>query len=103
MDLGLGTLRVENGALASAKEIVVGTTRGYDSHLIATGANSRVTSNYLSVGTAAGSRSTVSIEDGALLTTNLRIGDGYDPDETDKLNPKATVTGENSVGTSPSY
>jgi hypothetical protein len=96
MDLGLGTLRVENGALASAKEIVVGTTRGYDSHLIATGANSRVTSNYLSVGTAAGSRSTVSIEDGALLTTNLRIGDGYDPDETDKLNPKATVTGENS-------
>jgi hypothetical protein len=27
MDLGLGTLRVENGALASAKEIVVGTTR----------------------------------------------------------------------------
>lgn len=98
MDLGLGTLRVENGALASAKEIVVGTTRGYDSHLIATGANSRITSNYLSVGTTAGSRSTVSIEDGALLTTNLqaRIGDGYDPDETDKLNPKATVTGENS-------
>ncbi|ORJ51179.1 autotransporter outer membrane beta-barrel domain-containing protein [Kluyvera intermedia] len=98
LDLGLGTLRVENGALASAKEIVVGTTRGYDSHLIATGANSRVTSNYLSVGTAAGSRSTVSIADGAVLTTSLqaRIGDGYDPDETDKLNPKATVTGENS-------
>ena len=98
LDLGLCTLRVENGALASAKEIVVGTTRGYDSHLIATGANSRVTSNYLSVGTAAGSRSTVSIADGAVLTTSLqaRIGDGYDPDETDKLNPKATVTGENS-------
>lgn len=98
MDLGLGTLRVENGALASAKEIVVGTTRGYDSHLIATGAGSRVTSNYLSVGTTAGSRSTLSIEDGAVLTiaNQARIGDGYDPDETDKLNPKATVTGENS-------
>lgn len=98
LDLGLGTLRVENGALASAKEIVVGTTRGYDSHLIATGAGSRVTSNYLSVGTTAGSRSTLSIEDGAVLTiaNQARIGDGYDPDETDKLNPKATVTGENS-------
>lgn len=98
MDLGLGTLRVENGGLASAKEIVVGTTRGYDSHLIATGAGSRVNSNYLSVGTAMGARSTVSIEDGAVLTTanQARIGDGYDPDETDKLNPKATVTGANS-------
>lgn len=98
MDLGLGTLRVENGALASAKEIVVGTTRGYDSHLIATGAGSRVNSNYLSVGTTAGSRSTLSIEDGAVLTTanQARIGDGYEPDEADKLNPKATVTGENS-------
>lgn len=41
LNLGLGTLRVEEGALASAKEIVVGTTRGYDSHLIATGAGSR--------------------------------------------------------------
>lgn len=40
LNLGLGTLRVEEGALASAKEIVVGTTRGYDSHLIATGAGS---------------------------------------------------------------
>ena len=46
LNLGLGTLRVEEGALASAKEIVVGTTRGYDSHLIATGAGSRVTSNF---------------------------------------------------------
>lgn len=98
LDLGLGTLRVENGGLATAKEIVVGTTRGYDSHLIATGAGSRITSNYLSVGTAMGARSTVLVEDGAVLTTSLqaKIGDGYDPDETDKLNPKATVTGANS-------
>lgn len=98
LDLGLGTLRVENGGLASAKEIVVGTTRGYDSHLIASGAGSRITSNYLSVGTAMGARSTVLVEDGAVLTTSLqaKIGDGYDPDETDKLNPKATVTGANS-------
>lgn len=98
LDLGLGTLRVENGGLATAKEIVVGTTRGYDSHLIATGASSRITSNYLSVGTAMGARSTVLVEDGAVLTTSLqaKIGDGYDPDEADKLNPKATVTGANS-------
>ncbi|MEW7000550.1 hypothetical protein M5585_09820 [Serratia ureilytica] len=33
---------------------MVGTTRGYDSHLIATGAGSRVTSNFLSVGTDLG-------------------------------------------------
>ncbi len=57
LNLGLGTLRVEEGALASAKEIVVGTTRGYDSHLIATGAGSRVTSNFLSVGTDLRARS----------------------------------------------
>lgn len=98
LDLGLGTLRVENGALASAKEIVVGTTPGYDSHLIATGLNSRINTNYLSIGTTAGSRSTLLVEDGAVVNTSLqaRIGDGYDPDETDKLNPKATVTGANS-------
>lgn len=62
LNLGLGTLRVEDGALASAKEIVVGTTRGYDSHLIATGAGSRVVSNFLSVGTDLGARSTLAIE-----------------------------------------
>ncbi len=51
LNLGLATLRIEDGALASAKEIVVGANRGYDSHLIATGPGSRVVSNWLSVGT----------------------------------------------------
>ncbi|MCC4107796.1 autotransporter outer membrane beta-barrel domain-containing protein [Serratia ureilytica] len=98
LNLGRGTLRVEDGALASAKEIVVGTTRGYDSHLIATGAGSRVTSNFLSVGTDLGARSTLAIEDGAVLNTafDARIGNGSGPGETDKLSPKATVTGANS-------
>ncbi|HHA1503067.1 TPA: autotransporter domain-containing protein [Enterobacter ludwigii] len=98
LNLGLGTLRVEDGALASAKEIVVGTTRGYDSHLIATGAGSRVVSNFLSVGTDLGARSTLAIENGATLNTtyDARIGNGSDPDETDKLSPKATVTGSSS-------
>ena len=98
LNLGLATLRVEDGALASAKEIVVGANRGYDSHLIATGAGSRVTSNYLSVGTDLGARSTVLIEDGALMETanQARIGDGFGPDEADKGNPKVTVTGNNS-------
>ncbi|ENA0610247.1 autotransporter domain-containing protein [Enterobacter bugandensis] len=95
LNLGLGTLRVEEGALASAKEIVVGTTRGYDSHLIATGAGSRVTSNFLSVGTDLGARSTLAIEDGAALSTayDARIGNGTGPNEADTLSPKATVTG----------
>lgn len=98
LNLGRGTLRVEDGALASAKEIVVGTTRGYDSHLIATGAGSRITSNFLSVGTDLGARSTLAIEDGAVLSTafDARIGNGSGPGETDKLSPKATVTGANS-------
>ncbi|EPK3896446.1 autotransporter outer membrane beta-barrel domain-containing protein [Enterobacter ludwigii] len=98
LNLGLGTLRVEDGALASAKEIVVGTTRGYDSHLIATGAGSRVVSNFLSVGTDLGARSTLAIENGATLNTtyDARIGNGSGPDETDKLSPKATVTGSSS-------
>ncbi|AJZ88039.1 transporter [Klebsiella michiganensis] len=98
LNLGLGILRVEDGALASAKEIVVGTTRGYDSHLIATGAGSRVVSNFLSVGTDLGARSTLSIEDGAVLNTvyDARIGNGSGPGETDNLSPKATVTGANS-------
>ena len=98
LNLGLGTLRVEEGALASAKEIVVGTTRGYDSHLIATGAGSRVTSNFLSVGTDLGARSTLAIEDGAALNTayDARIGNGTGPGETDTLSPKATVTGSGS-------
>ncbi|MGP3282091.1 autotransporter outer membrane beta-barrel domain-containing protein [Serratia bockelmannii] len=98
LNLGRGTLRVEDGALASAKEIVVGTTRGYDSHLIATGAGSRVTSNFLSVGTDLGARSTLAIEDGAVLNTafDARIGNGSGPDESDTLSPKATVTGANS-------
>ncbi len=98
LNLGRGTLRVEDGALASAKEIVVGTTRGYDSHLIATGAGSRVTSNFLSVGTDLGARSTLTIEDGAVLNTafDARIGNGSGPGETDTLSPKATVTGANS-------
>ncbi len=98
LNLGLGTLRVEQGALASAKEIVVGTTRGYDSHLIATGAGSRVTSNFLSVGTDLGARSTLAIEDGAALNTtyDARIGNGTGPDETDTLSPKATVMGSGS-------
>ncbi len=98
LNLGRGTLRVEDGALASAKEIVVGTTRGYDSHLIATGAGSRVTSNFLSVGTDLGARSTLAIEDGAVLNTafDARIGNGSGPNETDTLSPKATVTGANS-------
>ncbi|CAI0824328.1 Extracellular serine protease precursor [Serratia entomophila] len=97
LNLGRGTLRVEEGALASAKEIVVGTTRGYDSHLIATGAGSRVVSNFLSVGTDLGARSTLSIEDGAVLNTafDARIGNGSGPGETDKLSPKARVTGAN--------
>ncbi|MDV5707961.1 autotransporter outer membrane beta-barrel domain-containing protein [Serratia marcescens] len=106
LNLGRGTLRVEDGALASAKEIVVGTTRGYDSHLIATGAGSRVTSNFLSVGTDLGARSTLAIEDGAVLNTafDARIGNGSGPGETDTLSPKATVTGANSqwnVGRAP--
>lgn len=98
LNLGRGTLRVEDGALASAKEIVVGTTRGYDSHLIATGGGSRVTSNFLSVGTDLGARSTLAIEDGAVLNTafDARIGNGSGPGETDTLSPKATVTGANS-------
>jgi len=98
LNLGRGTLRVEDGALASAKEIVVGTTRGYDSHLIATGAGSRVTSNFLSVGTDLGARSTLAIEDGAVLNTafDARIGNGSGPGETDTLSPKATVTGAHS-------
>ncbi|TEW84287.1 autotransporter domain-containing protein [Serratia marcescens] len=98
LNLGRGTLRVEDGALASAKEIVVGTTRGYNSHLIATGAGSRVTSNFLSVGTDLGARSTLAIEDGAVLNTafDARIGNGSGPGETDTLSPKATVTGANS-------
>lgn len=98
LNLGLGTLRVEDGALASAKEIMVGTTRGYDSHLIATGAGSRVVSNFLSVGTDLGARSTLAIENGASLNTtyDARIGNGSGPDETDKLSPKATVTGSGS-------
>lgn len=98
LNLGLGTLRVEDGALASAKEIVVGANRGYDSHLIATGAGSRVTSNFLSVGTDLAARSTLSVEDGAVLTTafDARIGNGSGPGETDNLSPKATVTGANS-------
>lgn len=98
LNLGLGTLRVEDGALASAKEIVVGTTHGYDSHLIATGAGSRVVSNFLSVGTDLGARSTLAIENGASLNTtyDARIGNGSGPDETDKLSPKATVTGSGS-------
>lgn len=98
LNLGRGTLRVEDGALASAKEIVVGTTRGYDSHLIATGAGSRVTSNFLSVGTDLGARSTLAIEDGAVLNTafDARIGNGSGPGETDTLSPKATVTRANS-------
>ncbi|MGP2868320.1 autotransporter outer membrane beta-barrel domain-containing protein [Serratia nevei] len=98
LNLGRGTLRVEDGALASAKEIVVGTTRGYDSHLIATGAGSRVTSNFLSVGIDLGARSTLAIEDGAVLNTafDARIGNGSGPGETDTLSPKATVTGANS-------
>jgi outer membrane autotransporter protein len=77
---------------------VVGTTRGYDSHLIATGAGSRVTSNFLSVGTDLGARSTLAIEDGAVLNTafDARIGNGSGPGETDTLSPKATVTGANS-------
>ncbi|HID4262858.1 TPA: autotransporter domain-containing protein, partial [Serratia marcescens] len=75
-----------------------GTTRGYDSHLIATGAGSRVTSNFLSVGTDLGARSTLAIEDGAVLNTafDARIGNGSGPGETDTLSPKATVTGANS-------
>ncbi|NVC47217.1 autotransporter domain-containing protein [Serratia marcescens] len=98
LNLGRGTLRVEDGALASAKEIVVGTTRGYDSHLIATGAGSRVTSNFLSVGIDLGARSTLAIEDGAVLNTafDARIGNGSGPGETDTLSPKATITGANS-------
>ncbi|WP_274850824.1 autotransporter outer membrane beta-barrel domain-containing protein [Serratia marcescens] len=98
LNLGRGTLRVEDGALASAKEIVVGTTRGYNSHLIATGAGSRVTSNFLSVGTDLGARSTLAIEDGAVLSTafDARIGNGSGPGESDTLSPKATVTGANS-------
>jgi outer membrane autotransporter protein len=77
---------------------VVGTTRGYDSHLIATGAGSRVTSNFLSVGTDLGARSTLAIEDGAVLNTafDARIGNGSGPGESDMLSPKATVTGANS-------
>nr|WP_255612408.1 autotransporter domain-containing protein [Serratia sp. EWG9] len=98
LNLGRGTLRVEDGAQASAKEIVVGTTRGYDSHLIATGVGSRVTSNFLSVGTDLGARSTLAIEDGAVLNTafDARIGNGSGPGETDTLSPKATVKGANS-------
>ena len=80
---------------------MVGTTRGYDSHLIATGAGSCVTSNFLSVGTELGARSTLAIEDGAVLNTafDARIGNGSGPGETDTLSPKATVTGPIPNGT----
>ncbi|HEJ9097496.1 TPA: autotransporter domain-containing protein, partial [Serratia odorifera] len=99
LDLGLGTLRVEQGALASAKEIIVGTTGGYDSQLIVTGAGSRVVSDRLGLGFGQGARSTLLIEDGGVVTTAgaARIDSGFIPDEADKLNPKATVTGNNSL------
>ncbi|CAI2788041.1 Extracellular serine protease precursor [Serratia grimesii] len=98
LNLGLGTLRVEGGALASAKEIIVGTTGGYDSHLNVKGAGSRVISDRLGIGFGQGARSTLLIEDGGVVTTTAaaRIDSGFIPDEADKLNPKATVTGNNS-------
>ncbi|MFJ7500909.1 autotransporter domain-containing protein [Serratia grimesii] len=98
LNLGLGTLRVEDGALASAKEIIVGTTGGYDSHLNVKGAGSRVISDRLGIGFGQGARSTLLIEDGGVVTTTAaaRIDSGFIPDEADKLNPKATVTGNNS-------
>ncbi|RZV02858.1 UNVERIFIED_ORG: outer membrane autotransporter protein [Serratia quinivorans] len=98
LNLGLGTLRVEGGALASAKEIIVGTTGGYDSHLNVKGAGSRVISDRLGIGFGQGARSTLLIEDGGVVTTMAaaRIDSGFIPDEADKLNPKATVTGNNS-------
>ncbi|KFB89643.1 transporter [Serratia grimesii] len=98
LNLGQGTLRVEEGGLASAKEIIVGTTGGYDSHLNVKGAGSRVTSDRLGIGFGQGARSTLLIEDGGVVTTTAaaRIDSGFKPDEADKLNPKATVTGKNS-------
>ncbi|CAI1689279.1 Extracellular serine protease precursor [Serratia grimesii] len=98
LNLGLGTLRVEDGALASAKEIIVGTTGGYDSHLNVKGGGSRVISDRLGIGFGQGARSTLLIEDGGVVTTTAaaRIDSGFIPDEADKLNPKATVTGNNS-------
>ncbi|MGO2368323.1 MAG: autotransporter outer membrane beta-barrel domain-containing protein [Serratia sp. (in: enterobacteria)] len=98
LNLGLGTLRVEDGALASAKEIFVGTTGGYDSHLNVKGAGSRVISDRLGIGFGQGARSTLLIEDGGVVTTTAaaRIDSGFIPGEADKLNPKATVTGNNS-------
>jgi len=98
LNLGLGTLRVEDGALASAKEIIVGTTGGYDSHLNVKGAGSRVISDRLGIGFGQGARSTLLIEDGGVVTTTAaaRIDSGFIPGEADKLNPKATVTGNNS-------
>jgi outer membrane autotransporter protein len=98
LNLGLGTLRVEDGALASAKEIIVGTTGGYDSHLNVKGAGSRVISDRLGIGFGQGARSTLLIDDGGVVTTAAaaRIDSGFIPGEADKLNPKATVTGNNS-------
>ncbi|WP_426505822.1 autotransporter outer membrane beta-barrel domain-containing protein [Serratia proteamaculans] len=98
LNLGQGTLRVEDGGLASAKEIIVGTTGGYDSHLNVKGAGARVTSDRLGIGFGQGARSTLLIEDGGVVTTTAaaRIDSGFKPDEADKLNPKATVTGKNS-------
>ncbi len=98
LNLGQGTLRVEEGALASAKEIIVGTTGGYDSHLNVKGAGSRVISDRLGIGFGQGARSTLLIEDGGVVTTAAaaRIDSGFIPDEADKLGPKATVTGNNS-------
>ncbi len=57
-----------------------------------------MTSNFLSVGTDLGARSTLAIEDGASLSTayDARIGNGTGPGETDTLSPKATVTGSGS-------
>lgn len=83
------------GRAGERKEIVVGTTRGYDSHLIATGAGSRVTSNFLSVGTDLGARSTLAIEDGASLTAyDARIGNGTGPGETGHAEPESHRHGE---------
>ncbi|MFK3843242.1 autotransporter domain-containing protein [Serratia sp. NPDC087055] len=97
LNLGWGTLWVDEGGQVRAKNIVVGTTRGYDSRIEITGIEfgSQITSDFLRVGTELGARSTVSISEYAVLNTiyDAYVGNGSGPDELDKLSPKVTVTG----------
>jgi T5SS/PEP-CTERM-associated repeat protein len=90
LNLGLGTLRVEEGGLATAEEIIVGTTGGYDSHLNVKGAGSQVISERLGLGFGQGARSTLLIEDGGVVTTTAaaRIDSVFAPTRLTSSTPK---------------